>query len=77
MAKHKTKARLKKHPNHKARLKIGTQVEFSFAGETLRGEIKAITSDDSYSQTTHWYKIEHAGGTIYPLQTNNTTIKTI
>ena len=71
MAKHK----LKEHPSHKARLKIGTQVEFSFAGETLRGEIKAITSDDSYSQTTHWYKIEHQDGTIYPLQTNNTTIK--
>ena len=57
--------------------KIGTQVEFSFAGETLRGKIKAITSDDSYSQTTHWYKIEHQNGTIYPLQTDNTTIKSI
>jgi hypothetical protein len=65
------------HPSHKARLKIGTQVEFSFAGETLTGKIEAIETDNAYSQITEWYKIKHTNGTIYPLQTDNTTIKAI
>ena len=61
----------------KHKLKIGTQVKFSFAGETLVGEIEAITVDNSYSVTTEWYKIKHTDGTIYPLRTNDKSIKVI
>lgn len=61
----------------KRKHKVGTIVEFSFAGETLMGEIKAITVDNSYSQITEWYKIEHTNGTIYPIRTDNKTIKLI
>ena len=56
---------------------IGTIVEFSFAGETLVGEIEAITVDNSYSQITEWYKIKHTDGTIYPLRTNDKSITVI
>jgi len=61
----------------KYKLKIGTQVEFSFAGETLVGEIEAITVDNSYSVTSEWYKIRHTDGTIYPIRTDNKTLKAI
>ena len=61
----------------KHKLKIGTQVEFRFAGKTLVGEIEAITVDNSYSVTTEWYKIKHTNGTIYPLRTNDKSIKVI
>lgn len=61
----------------KHKYKVGTQVEFEFAGQLMSGEIKEIKVDDSYSQTTYWYKIEHQDGTIYPLQTSNITIKSI
>jgi len=61
----------------KRKHKIGTQVEFSFAGETLVGEIKAIEVDNAYSVTTEWYKIHHVNGTIYPIRTDNKTIKLI
>jgi len=56
------------------RLKTGTQVKFSFAGETLVGEIEAIEIDNAYSVTTEWYKIKHTNGTIYPLRTNDKSI---
>ena len=74
MANHK--AKLKKHPNHKARLKIGTQVEFTFAGQNMMGEIKAIKIDNSYSVTTEWYTVEHKDGTIYPLRVEDKSIIT-
>ena len=61
----------------KHKLKIGTQVKFSFAGIELRGEIEAITIDESYSVTTEWYKVRHTDGTIYPLRIDNNTIKLI
>lgn len=76
MAKHKTKAKLKKHSNHKARLKIGTLIGFSFAGQNLMGEIKAIKIDRGYSVTTEWYKVEHKDGTIYPLRVEDKSIIT-
>jgi hypothetical protein len=58
----------------KRKHKVGTIVEFSFAGETLMGEIKAIEIDNAYSVTTEWYKIKHTDGTIYPLRTNDKSI---
>lgn len=58
----------------KRKHKVGTQVEFSFAGETLVGEIEAIEIDNAYSVKTEWYKIKHVGGTIYPLRTNDKSI---
>lgn len=61
----------------RGKYKVGTQVEFSFAGQTLRGEIKTIEIDNSYSVTTQWYKIEHEDGTIYPLKTDDETVKRI
>lgn len=61
----------------KRKFKIGTQVEFSFAGETLVGEIEAIEVDNSYSVITEWYKIRHTNGTIYPLRTNDKSINLI
>ena len=67
-------AKLKKHSNHKARLKIGTLIGFSFAGQNLMGEIKAIKIDRGYSVTTEWYKVEHKDGTIYPLRIENESI---
>ena len=63
-----------KHPNHKARLKIGTLIGFSFAGQNLMGRIKAIKIDRGYSVTTEWYKVEHKDGTIYPLRIENESI---
>ena len=60
-----------------AKLKIGTQIEFSFAGQTLVGEIEAITIDNAYSVASEWYKIKHTDGTIYPLRVDNNTIQII
>ena len=76
MAKHKTKAKLKKHPNHKARLKIGTLIGFTFAGQNMMGRIKEIKIDNSYSVTTKWYTVEHKDGTIYPLRVEDKSIIT-
>ena len=59
----------------KHKLKIGTQVEFSFAGQNLVGKIEAITIDNAYSVASEWYKIKHTDGTIYPLRVDNNTIK--
>ena len=61
----------------KRKLKVGTQVEFSFAGQNLVGKIEAIEIDNAYSVTTEWYKIKHTNGTIYPLRTNDKSIKAI
>ena len=74
MANHK--AKLKKHPNHKTRLKIGTLIGFTFAGQNMMGEIKAIKIDNSYSVTTEWYTVEHKDGTIYPLRVEDKSITT-
>ena len=61
----------------KRKLKIGTQIEFSFAGQILRGEIKAIKVDMGYSVKSEWYTVEHKDGTIYPLRIENESINII
>ena len=61
----------------KRKLKVGTQVEFSFAGQNLVGKIEAVEIDNAYSVTTEWYKIKHTDGTIYPLRTNDKSITAI
>ena len=60
----------------KRKLKIGTQIEFSFAGQILRGEIKAIKVDMGYSVRSEWYTVEHKDGTIYPLRVEDESIIT-
>ena len=42
---HKTTKPTGLFSNHKARLKIGTLIGFSFAGQNLMGKIKAIKVD--------------------------------
>ena len=66
----------------KRKLKIGTLVGFSFAGQNLMGEIKEITTDIGYSVTTTWYNIwvepqQGDNGTIYPVRVEDETIKEI
>ena len=61
---------------HKAKLKIGTLIGFSFAGQNLMGKIKAIKVDTGYSDKTEWYSVEHKDGTMYPLRVEDKSIIT-
>ena len=70
------KRKLINQPNHKARLKIGTLIGFSFAGQNLMGKIKAIKVDRGYSVKTEWYSVEHKDGTLYPLRVEDESIIT-
>ena len=71
-----SKRKLIDQPNHKAKLKIGTLIRFSFAGQNLMGKIKAIKVDTGYSVKTEWYSVEHEDGTIYPLRVEDESIIT-
>lgn len=61
----------------KRKLKAGTHVEFSFAGNVMEGVIKTVYIDDSYSYRTEWYKVLHKDGTIYPLRVEDLSIKVL
>jgi hypothetical protein len=61
----------------KRKLKIGTIIEFSFAGQILMGEIKAIKVDMGYSVRSEWYTVHHKDGTIYPLRIEDESINII
>lgn len=54
-----------------AKIKVGDKVSFKFAGQSLIGEIKAITVDKSYSVPITWYKILHDDGTMYPMRSDS------
>jgi hypothetical protein len=66
----------------KHKFKVGTRVEFRFAGQGLIGDIKEITTDKGYSAQTWWYHILVApqqgdNGTTYPVRVEDKTIKKV